>query len=43
MTQTELKELLEALEAKAQSQAPYFDDRLLSKIKQVKALLGGEA
>ena len=44
MTQNELKELLKALEAKAQAQAPYFDDRLLSKIEQVKALLvGGEA
>ena len=39
MTQKELKELLAALEAKAQTQAPYFDDRLLSKIEQVKALL----
>lgn len=43
MTPAELKKLLNALQAKSDSQAPYFDGRLLDQIENVKKLLeGGE-
>jgi len=42
MTDDGLQELLESLLAKAEEQAPYFDDRLLMQIDNIKRLLNLE-
>lgn len=42
MSDDGLQELLESLLAEAEQQAPYFDDRLLAQIDNVKRLLNLE-
>lgn len=39
MTDTELRELLAELRKHADAQAPYFNDRLLTKIETIEQLL----
>ena len=39
MTTEELKQLLNALQTKSNEQAPYFDDRILQQIENVKNIL----
>ena len=43
MKNDELRELLAKLKQHADAQAPYFNDRLLTKIEQIEAILQDDA